>query len=555
METRTLLAVALSMLVLVAFQQLYVKPRQQQLKSGANATNTTPAIEKKFGLKEKREQAGNQAIEAKRAPEAAKEAPNAAIAPPSSTPGREPRDIVVESDLFKAVITERGGLLKHCYLKKYRVSLDKDSPLQDLVNVPSNMLPLAITTRNMSADINTLLFESDKDKIMLSSAKPEGSLTFKAALPDSTIVSKEFTFKNSAYWVNLRVNTSSGQIRPSGIVLRNMPYKADSRYIFSGPSYYANNKLQEIKLKNPGEKHTYTGSLDWVAYGDNYFMMAVIPTVQNSLWDLLIEKKSDKGLTVIDLSSKEEAKSLELGLYLGPKEIDQLKSTGHNLSKAINFGWFDPVAKPVLYLLKFIYRFIGNYGIAIIIVTILIKIVFWPLAQKSAKSMKTMQKIQPKLKKLKEKYGDDKERMNRELMQLYKTYKVNPMSGCLPMLVQIPVFFALYKVLLQAIELRHAPFALWINDLSAPDRLMIPGVDIPYLGGIPVLTILMGASMYFQQKMSPTSMDPSQAKMMQLLPIVFTFLFINFPSGLVLYWLVNNVLSIAQQYYVNKFTD
>ena len=169
--------------------------------------------------------------------------------------------------------------------------------------------------------------------------------------------------------------------------------------------------------------------------------------------------------------------------------------------------------------------------------------------------MKTMQKLQPKLLKLKEKYGDDKERLNKELMQLYKTFKVNPMSGCLPMLLQIPVFFALYKVLLQSIELRHAPFAFWIKDLSAPDRLMIHGLNIPFIGGVPVLTLLMGASMYMQQKMTPSSIDPTQAKMMQILPVIFTFMFINFPSGLVLYWLVNNMFSIMQQYYINKFTD
>jgi YidC/Oxa1 family membrane protein insertase len=167
--------------------------------------------------------------------------------------------------------------------------------------------------------------------------------------------------------------------------------------------------------------------------------------------------------------------------------------------------------------------------------------------------MKTLQKIQPKMAKLKEKYGDDKARLNQELMQLYKTYNANPASGCLPMVIQIPVFFALYKVLLQSIELRHAPFFLWMNDLSAPDRLMLPGISIPYLEGLPILTILMGASMYYQQKMTPTTLDPTHAKIMQFLPLMFIFLFVSFPSGLVLYWLVNNVLSMAQQYYTNKY--
>ena len=183
--------------------------------------------------------------------------------------------------------------------------------------------------------------------------------------------------------------------------------------------------------------------------------------------------------------------------------------------------------------------------------TVLIKIIFWPIAQKGLKSMKNMQKIQPKMAKLKEKYKNDKTRLNEEMMGLYKTYKVNPLGGCLPMLLQIPVFFALYKVLLQAIELRHAPFMLWITDLSAPDRLWI-GLDIPYLGGLPILTLLMGGSMFLQQRMTPTPVDPTQAKIMMFLPVIFTFMFLNFASGLVLYWLVNNLLSIGQQYMINK---
>jgi len=167
--------------------------------------------------------------------------------------------------------------------------------------------------------------------------------------------------------------------------------------------------------------------------------------------------------------------------------------------------------------------------------------------------MKDMQKLAPKVAKLREKYKDDRQKLNQEIMALYKTYKVNPMGGCLPMLIQIPVFFALYSLLGYAIELRHAPFLLWINDLSAPDRLPI-GVQIPYVGnGIPVLTLLMGASMFIQQKMTPTTGDPTQAKLMLFLPVIFTFMFINFASGLVLYWLVNNLLSIGQQYYINKY--
>jgi len=194
---------------------------------------------------------------------------------------------------------------------------------------------------------------------------------------------------------------------------------------------------------------------------------------------------------------------------------------------------------PMLIILKYLNEFVNNYGIAIIILTILIKIIFWPLGNKSYKSMKEMQKLQPKMLELRDKYKDDKQKLSQETMALYKAHKVNPMGGCLPMVIQIPVFFGLYKALLYAIELRHAPFIWWIQDLSAKD---------PYY----ITPIIMGATMFVQQKMSPPAGDPMQQKIMLFLPIIFTFLFLNFPSGLVIYWLFNNILSIGQQYYVNK---
>jgi YidC/Oxa1 family membrane protein insertase len=226
-----------------------------------------------------------------------------------------------------------------------------------------------------------------------------------------------------------------------------------------------------------------------------------------------------------------------------------------DLAKAIYFGWFDIIAKPCLWFMNFIYGFIPNYGVAIIILTIFTKVLLWPLGSKSYKSMNEMKKVQPLMAEIREKYKGDKKKMNEEIMGLYKIYKINPMGGCLPMIVQIPVFFALYRMLYEAIELRHAPFFLWIDDLSAPDRLFrfdfsIPFMQPPY--GIPVLTLVMGATMLLQQKMSPPPGDPAQAKMMMFMPIIFTFIFINFSSGLVLYWLVNNILSIGQQYYISK---
>jgi YidC/Oxa1 family membrane protein insertase len=219
-----------------------------------------------------------------------------------------------------------------------------------------------------------------------------------------------------------------------------------------------------------------------------------------------------------------------------------LNEMPNDLSDAVNFGWFDFLAKPLLVGLNFFYGYVGNYGVAIIILTVIIKLIFWPLSQRSYASMEKMKKLQPMVAKLREKYGDDKQRLNQETMALYKTYKVNPMGGCLPMVVQIPVFFGLYKALLGAVELRHAPFIAhlpftdlpWLADLSAKD---------PYY----ISPIIMGASMFLQQRMTPSTGDPTQQKIMLFMPLVFTFMFLQFPSGLVIYWLFNNLLSIGQQ--------
>ncbi len=555
METRALLAIILSIAVLAGFQYFF---GNQMAPVDLNATNTTNKIDevKNAPLQKKDvdKKGQNKSLTSLSDLHFPKEGLNA-------TKGK---DIIVETPLFKAVLTENGGNFKHFVLKKYKESLDKDSKGVDLINVSPPLLPFGIKVfGGKELDLRARFFSSNKDRITLTNPDSKDEIIFTCDLAEGVKLIKKYSFKGDKYIIDFQVQLIGASANKYSIFLYDRPYKASTTYIFSGPSYFTPDKgLEEISLDKPGEMHTYSGPLDWLSYGDNYFMIALIPQETKGPWSLVITKLDDLGLTESKLSglvsTKEVGSQIKLCnmmLYLGPKEIERLKSIGHNLSKAINFGWFDPIAKPLLYILNFFYKYFHNYGVAIIVLTILIKLLFWPLAHKSAQSMKTMQKLQPKLQKLKEKYGDDKERLNKELMQLYRTYKVNPMSGCLPMLLQIPVFFALYKVLLQAIELRHAPFVLWINDLSAPDRLMIPGVEIPMLGGIPVLTILMGISMYVQQKMSPSSLDPTQAKMMQFLPIIFTFMFINFPSGLVLYWLVNNILSIIQQYYVNKFTD
>ena len=560
MESRPLLAILLSLAVLMGFQYYIsvTSPRDAASGNGTNSTAASPA-------EAVRNAESTQVTTGKAAsPGVSAAVEQGPIVLPPDTPVTGGRDITVETPLFTAVFAEQGAALRHFRLKKYRVSIEPDSELVDLVTVMPPDLPLVMQIgSNPPVDLKKVVFAADNEKLDLSGPSLEGRLVFSARLSDGVTLKKVFTIRRDSYLMDMEILLEGSPALVSSVSLFNMPFGETSRYIFSGPSYVANDQLEELKLGDPGEIKAYTGPLDWVGYGDNYFTTTIIPAIASGPYDLQVRKLNEAGLTHILLTNLQPhphptdagLEIFKAGLYFGPKEIDRLKAVGHNLVKTINFGWFDIIAKPVLTLLKIFYKYTHNYGWSIILVTILIKVAFFPLAQKGAKSMKTMQKLQPKLKKLKEKYGDDKVKMQQEMMQLYRTYKVNPMSGCLPMFLQIPVFFALYKVLLQAIELRHAPFMLWINDLSAPDRLMIPGVEIPYIGGIPVLTLLMGVSMYFQQKLSPSSLDPTQAKMMQLLPVIFTFMFINFPSGLVLYWLLNNLFSIAQQVYVNKFTD
>ncbi|MBW2539968.1 MAG: membrane protein insertase YidC, partial [Deltaproteobacteria bacterium] len=376
-------------------------------------------------------------------------------------------------------------------------------------------------------------------------------------------VEKRFHFSAETYLIGLTVviKNGSNQTFQDSLVLAlvsTTPEKSRT-YGFEGPSALINNKLEQIKVKKIEEKSEYTGKIGWIAIEDRYFMSGIIPkTSAEERMRLLLNPDNILENQLVQPPSLIEPGTQQIyqyNLYLGPKSLKLLSKLGNDLDKAIYFGWFDFIAKPCLWFMNFLHGFIPNYGVAIIILTIFTKVLLWPLGSKSYKSMNEMKKVQPLMAEIREKYKGDKKKMNEEIMGLYKTYKVNPMGGCLPMIVQIPVFFALYRMLYEAIELRHAPFLLWITDLSAPDRLFrfdfsIPFMQPPY--GIPVLTLVMGATMLLQQKMSPPPGDPAQAKMMMFMPIIFTFIFINFSSGLVLYWLTNNILSIGQQYYISK---
>ena len=282
----------------------------------------------------------------------------------------------------------------------------------------------------------------------------------------------------------------------------------------------------------------------WVAMLQHYFVGAWIPQPEGSfeaytsVYDGPRYNIGYKTLTPVSISANSSGK-IGTQLYIGTKEQERLKKPAEGLVLTVDYGWLTPVSSPLYWVLNFINGYVNNWGWSIILLTMLIKLMFFPLSAASYKSMAKMKQLQPRLKTLKERYGSDKQKLNQAMMEMYKKDKINPMGGCLPILVQIPVFIALYWVLLESVELRQAPFALWLHDLSIPD---------PYF----VLPIIMGVSMFAQQLLNPAPIDPVQKKVMMALPLVFTVFFLWFPAGLVLYWVVNNILSIAQQWYITN---
>lgn len=552
MEKRAIIAFALSFLVLLVWSYFTVPKKE-------------PRVPEERGIPKETHETK---------PEPAPTPPPRPISPPDINekryepivPGVQEKVIKVETPLYKAIFSNGGAAIRSFKLKEYFLNTEPDSPLIELVKLKKNdedFLKVLFDHQKGMED-GVVIYHSNEESIHLNPGSAPRDLHFSYLRPDGVSVDQTFRFYPDKYDIDLTIillnntkNRVEGNIKAS---LKNLPPKEKkSYYSFDGVALLLNDELEEIKPKKMEEGKSLTGRIEWMAYESGYFMSAVVPDDQRggSFKGHVLPSGVVEATYIapsITLEPLDRASS-RFVLYMGPRELDILRQLGKRLDLAINFGFFDIIAKPLLYTLRFFNRHVHNYGIAIIILTILIKIIFWPLTHKSYKSMKEMQKLQPLMAKIKEKHKNNKEQMQRELMALYKTYKVNPMGGCLPMIIQIPVFFALFRILGNSIELRHAPFMLWITDLSAPDRLFSFPFKIPFMSppyGIPVLTLLMGASMFIQQKMTPTPGDPSQAKIMMFLPIIFTVMFINFPSGLVLYWLINNVLSIGQQYRIKK---
>ncbi|NGZ95825.1 MAG: hypothetical protein CV089_06800 [Nitrospira sp. WS110] len=459
-----------------------------------------------------------------------------------------PEMVEVETNLYRAKFTSRGAALTSWELKQYRSTHEAETLVQLVRQGSKFAQPLTVTTDDtaLTKELGQGVYRVSKDFTTLDQEHPTGHVTFSYESPGTGArLQKQFTFHVDSYVVDMEL-TQSGLSASTQVELGTNFGIVDWGEGFIGSVGAASLVDDKIEKGMPDGELERKGTVKWVALQDKYFISALMPknsssTVANNQGEKLVS-------TAVRLPTDGPGTPLLLQLYAGPKEHDTLENLHMGLEDTIDFGWFlfgswdtvRAIAKPIFHILRWINEYTHNYGLTIILLTVGIKVLFVPLQYKSYKSMKQMQTIQPKVMALQEKLKDDRERLNRELIKLYRDQKVNPVGGCLPMVLQMPVFVALFNILYMTIDLRQAPLGLWITDLSVQD---------PYY----ILPIIMGVSMFVMQKIQPTTMDPNQAKIMLLLPVFMTFLFINFPAGLVLYWLTNNVLSIVQQFVTDRF--
>ena len=460
--------------------------------------------------------------------------------------------IQVSTDLFQAEIDTTGGDLRRLVLNKHSAADSKDGNFVLMSDAQSPMLYIA-QTGLMGNDLpnHKSIFTSAATSYIMAAgaASQEVRLNWTS---NGIVVDKIYTFHRGSYVIDVSYQISNGSgaaITPSTYyqIVHDSKSKQGSAMMptFTGGAYFTEaDKFKKIKFADMVKESLSKSTKDgWIGLVEHYFASAWIPKAgvnREFYTKQLAENIFAIGAITPGVSIAAGAKN-EIGaqLFAGPQTEKDLATAAPGLEYAVDYGWLTVVAKPLFWVLSKINGLVHNWGIAIILLTVLIKAAFYPLSAKSYKSMAQMRELAPRLQSMKEKFGDDKQKMQQAMMEMYRTEKINPMSGCLPILVQIPVFIALYWMILGSVELRHAPFFGWIQDLSAID---------PYY----VLPILMGATMIIQTSLNPAPTDPIQAKVMKIMPVVFSVFFFFFPAGLVLYWLVNNVLSIAQQWYVNK---
>jgi YidC/Oxa1 family membrane protein insertase len=535
MDKRTLLAIALSIVVLVAFS--FLTPEKPVQKQPVPQQADAPAP-----VEEVREEPPAQTV---KVPGITEEIPA----------DEDEKEIRVETDLYSVVFTTRGGALKKWDLKEY---LDSEKNPVSLLEGDMPTPPLSIILDEKSPEnLIKINYRADKDSLILDSYNNTGTLTLSYTDPSGLSIKKMLTFYRNDYRVDFFtevkgagtytvvlgsgfgiVDTEGAWVHIGPVLLRDTDKIDIDENNIEGISF-----IGKFTGKKSKPRIDYPGNIRWIAQEDKYFTSA-LASVGNKhdavVWSW--ENPGSAKPSGAEIAYKVSGEKGEFLLFAGPKQQEVLEPFNVGLEHIIDFGFFSPIARPLFWVLKLFYRILGNYGWAIILITIVVRIPFIPLINKGQKSMKRLQAVQPHMAAIKEKYKSDPQKLQKETMDLYKKHKVNPIGGCLPMLIQLPVFFALYKILLIAIEIRGAEFIWWIHDLSVKD---------PYY----IFPVAMGLTMVIQQKMTPSGMDPKQAKMMMLMPVVFTFMFLSFPAGLVLYWLVSNSLGIVQQFFVNKKAD
>jgi len=466
------------------------------------------------------------------------------------------RLITVETDVVTALIDTKGGVVRSLKLKQYPISLDQPDKGLELIHSDRDsvhILQSGLRNRSNTAPTHHSLFKVEQDEFILKDGMDELVVPLFWSENGVNVV-KTYRFRRGDYLIDVNhkvENNSDSDWQGSQYrqIQRSRPL-SESRILitYTGAVYYNEvEKYEKVDFDDMEESQLKLESLGgWIAMLQHYFMSAWIPAQEgiNLVYSIANINQSPATYTIGMRSANlliAPANSAEFNsqLFVGPKLVKQLEDISPGLELTVDYGVLTFLSKPLYWLLSFYHDYVGNWGFAIILLTMTIKAAFYKLSETSYRSMAKMRKVGPRLKALKERHGGDRQKMNAAMMELYKTEKINPMGGCLPILVQIPVFIALYWALLESVDLRQAPFILWIEDLSVMD---------PYF----VLPIIMGVSMLVQQKLNPTPPDPIQAKVMMALPFVFTFFFAFFPAGLVLYWVVNNILSITQQWIITK---
>ncbi len=542
METVRLVLVTLLLVITFFIYQAWQAQRPQPVQPQSIEQGTLPTP------------AAGQAAPVPSAPAAT----GAAIAPQATRPSGTP--VTVSTDVITLQINTAGGDITQLDLTDYRAHAGRDAKPYSMLNAAPPRL-FESQTGLLSAQAgrapdHQAAYTAAADSYQLAAGADTLEVPLAWANADSGIeVRKVYQFRRGRYDIGLRYevrNTGSQpwQAQPYAQLMRKKGADATGNMFmpasFQGVVYYSGaDKYHKLTydqmLKEP---LAATLSDGWIGLSEHYFLAAfLLPKgqAQNCYTKALAEDRFLAGCIIAPLSvAPGQTASWETRLYAGPKAQDSLEDVAPGLALTVDYGKLTVLAQPVFWLLRTIHSVIGNWGFAIILVTLLIKLAFYQLSAASYRSMGHMRKVQPKIMALRERYKDDRQQQNEKMMELYRTEKINPLGGCLPILVQIPVFIALYWVLLESVELRHAPFALWIHDLSGAD---------PYY----VLPVLMGVSMFLQQRMTPMAgMEPMQRRIMLAMPLVFTVFFALFPAGLVLYWFVNNVLSISQQWFINR---